>query len=311
MGGDLMTILMREDILTENQTKFYIAELAAAINAVHELDFVHGDLKPDNILIANTGHIKLSDFGLAKSFNNDNDAVISKFQNMSSSMKDVDSSKAPKGDARKKYKRDRKLMYSTVGTPDYIAPEVFSQKGYDKMVDWWSMGVIMFECLVGYPPFYAEDPLQTCRKIVHYRKYFKIPHDAKLSKECADLIHNLVCSYRLRYSFGQIKSHSFFKQINFGKLYSLKPPFVPNLSSDVDTSNFETIEAEQDMVASKTTKSGTVKKKNSAFVDYTFKPQDFSKIQNIMNSVDSGNASNYNKALPNGPKPNKPKINYK
>merc|ERR1712129_121309 len=143
----------------------------------------------------------------------------------------------PKGADRKKYKRDRKLMYSTVGTPDYIAPEVFSQKGYDKMVDWWSMGVIMFECLVGYPPFYAEDPLQTCRKIVHYRKYFKIPYDAKLSKEGVDLIHNLVCSYRRRYSFEQIKAHSFFKKINFAKLYSLKPPFVPNLSSDVDTSN--------------------------------------------------------------------------
>merc|ERR1712228_898366 len=237
-GGDLMTILMREDILSENQTKFYIAELAVAINAVHELDFVHRDLKPDNILIANDGHIKLSDFGLAKSFNTENDQVISKYQTMKQSLKDTDDQKekeqmseSSKGKKRKKYKRDRKLMYSTVGTPDYIAPEVFSQKGYDKMVDWWSMGVIMFECLVGYPPFYAEDPLQTCRKIVHYRKYFKIPYDAKLSKECADLIHNLVCSYRRRYSFGQ--------------LYSLKPPFVPNFSSDVDTSNFETIEAEQ------------------------------------------------------------------
>merc|ERR1719150_2635166 len=86
-GGDLMTILMREDILTENQTKFYIAELAAAINAVHELDFVHRDLKPDNILIANNGHIKLSDFGLAKSFNTENDAVISKYQTMKAQLK--------------------------------------------------------------------------------------------------------------------------------------------------------------------------------------------------------------------------------
>merc|ERR1711971_748237 len=230
-GGDLMTILMREDILSENQTKFYIAELAVAINAVHELDFVHRDLKPDNILIANDGHIKLSDFGLAKSFNTENDQVISKYQTMKQSLKDTDDQKdkqaaddtAKSGKERKKkYHRDRKLMYSTVGTPDYIAPEVFSQKGYDKMVDWWSMGVIMFECLVGYPPFYAEDPLQTCRKIVHYRKYFKIPHDAKLSREGVDLIHNLVCSHRRRYSFEQIQNHPFFKSVPFENLMKMK-----------------------------------------------------------------------------------------
>jgi len=280
-GGDLMTILMREDILTENQTKFYIAELAAAINAVHELDFVHRDLKPDNILIANTGHIKLSDFGLAKSFNTENDQVISKYQTMQHALKsqndDSNSSSAPKGnDARKKYKRDRKLMYSTVGTPDYIAPEVFSQKGYDKMVDWWSMGVIMFECLVGYPPFYAEDPLQTCRKIVHYRKYFRIPHDAKLSREGVDLIHNLVCSHRRRYSFEQITKHLFFKQVPFDDLMKMKPPFVPKLSSDTDSSHFDSIEAEQDMDKSTDFKPSKATDKTH-FWGYTFKrPLDMS-----------------------------------
>eukprot|EP01083_Nonionella_stella_P092977 260391_1 len=268
-GGDLMTILMREDILTENQTKFYIAELAAAINAVHELDFVHRDLKPDNILIANNGHIKLSDFGLAKSFNTENDQVISKYQTMQNSLKESDGGSAPKGD-RKKYRRDRKLMYSTVGTPDYIAPEVFSQKGYDKMVDWWSMGVIMFECLVGYPPFYAEDPLQTCRKIVHYRKYFKIPHDAKLSREGVDLIHNLVCSHRRRYSFEQIKNHPFFKQVPFDKLMVMKPPFVPQLTSDTDSSHFDAIEAEQDMEKGSEFKPSKATDKTH-FWGYTFK----------------------------------------
>jgi len=316
-GGDLMTILMREDILTENQTKFYIAELAVAINAVHELDFVHRDLKPDNILIANDGHIKLSDFGLAKSFNTENDHVISKYQTMKQSLKETEDAEKTEDDHKKKKKshRDRKLMYSTVGTPDYIAPEVFSQKGYDKMVDWWSMGVIMFECLVGYPPFYAEDPLQTCRKIVHYRKYFKIPYDAKLSKECADLIHNLVCSYRRRYSFGQIKAHSFFKQIQFKALNKLKPPFVPDLKSEIDTSNFESIEAEQEMVP----QTNSTGKKDNNFLYYTFKPQDFSGVQALMNQADStGNkATNNNmlyqqqKPLPPGPKKNKPKITYK
>jgi len=208
-------------------------------------------------------------------------------------------------------------MYSTVGTPDYIAPEVFSQKGYDKMVDWWSMGVIMFECLVGYPPFYAEDPLQTCRKIVHYRKYFKIPYDAKLSKECADLIHNLVCSYRRRYSFGQIKNHSYFKQIPWNNLNSMKPPFVPNLTSDIDTTNFETIEAEQDMVE---TKLASNNKKDNNFLYYTFKPADFSGVQSIMNQASQGgnngniqsNAAYGNGKKPLPPKPRvKPKIQYK
>jgi serine/threonine kinase 38 len=250
-GGDLMTILMREDILSEQQTRFYMSELAISINAVHELDFVHRDLKPDNILIANTGHIKLSDFGLAKSFNTSNDSLISKFHKKASTLKDEDAKNLTASKARASYRNrknpqeQRKKMYSTVGTPDYIAPEVFSQKGYDKMVDWWSMGVIMFECLVGYPPFYAEDPLQTCRKIVHYRKYFKIPPDANLSREAIDLIHNLVCSHRRRFGFDRIKTHPFFQTCPWHDLQTMTPPFKPKLKSDVDASNFDKIESEQ------------------------------------------------------------------
>merc|ERR1712083_717516 len=210
--------------------------------------------------------------------NTENDQVISKYQTMQHALKSQDdsASAAPKGgDARKKYKRDRKLMYSTVGTPDYIAPEVFSQKGYDKMVDWWSMGVIMFECLVGYPPFYAEDPLQTWGKIVHYRKYFKIPHDAKLSREGVDLIHNLVCSHRRRYSFEQIQNHPFFKQVPFADLMKMKPPFVPKLTSDTDSSHFDSIEAEQDMEKKDFKPSKATDKTH--FWGYTFKrPLDMS-----------------------------------
>jgi len=320
-GGDLMTILMREDILSEAQSRFYMAELAVAINAVHELDFVHRDLKPDNILIANDGHIKLSDFGLAKSFNTENDAVISKYQTMKSQLKqqEADSNGGKKEDEmddaakRKKYgHKDRKLMYSTVGTPDYIAPEVFSAKGYDKMVDWWSMGVIMFECLVGYPPFYAEDPLQTCRKIVHYRKYFKIPYDAKVSKECADLVHNLVCNYRRRFSFEKIKAHSFFKKVPWNNMTAMKPPFVPSLSSEIDTSNFEQIEEEQDMASQNVSKKKTGLKKENHFISYTFQPQDFGKVDEIMKAVDGGGSMAQYSGKPLPPKPRtKPKINYK
>ena len=215
---------------------------------------------------------------------------------MGSSLKQDDSSSAPKGD-RKKYKRDRKLMYSTVGTPDYIAPEVFSQKGYDKMVDWWSMGVIMFECLVGYPPFYAEDPLQTCRKIVHYRKYFKIPHDAKLSREGVDLIHNLVCSHRRRYSFEQIKNHPFFKQVPFENLMKMKPPFIPQLTSDTDSSHFDAIEAEQDMETKGSQYKPSKATDKTHFWGYTFKrPLNMSSpnMEKIMNEVGIDNKQQKN-----------------
>merc|ERR1719397_666120 len=131
-GGDLMTILMREDILSEDCTRFYMAELAMAIKSVHDLKFVHRDLKPDNVLISTAGHVKLSDFGLAKGFGTREEQYISMYQEKAKNgFKDVPARK----ERSRPGKRDRKLMYSTVGTPDYIAPEVFSQKGYGSEVD--------------------------------------------------------------------------------------------------------------------------------------------------------------------------------
>merc|ERR1719195_1003480 len=186
-GGDLMTILMREDILTEDQTRFYISELAEAIHSVHKLNFVHRDLKPDNVLIANTGHIKLSDFGLAKRFDSSKENFVNELQEETSKESNIDNCEKSKG-----YKRSRKLMYSTVGTPDYIAPEVFLRKGYAESVDWWSLGVILYECLVGYPPFYADKPVQTCKKIVNYKKTFKIPTEASLTTDAKDIIERLI-----------------------------------------------------------------------------------------------------------------------
>lgn len=244
-GGDLMTILMREDILTEDQTRFYMAELAMAIYSVHKLGYVHRDLKPDNVLIHKDGHMKLSDFGLAKAYDtNEGDPKISKWQTADAFGGPKPSASSRPADASK-FKRDRKLMYSTVGTPDYIAPEVFSQKGYGKECDWWSLGVMMYECLVGYPPFYAEEPLQTCRKIVNYQRTLKIPPEAGLSRESKDLIFKLICSSKRRLTFPQIRIHPFFRGIDWRHMRKYKPPFLPEVKSDVDTTHFDDFEEQE------------------------------------------------------------------
>merc|ERR1712226_81889 len=167
---------------SEEVTQFYIAETALAIDSIHKVGFIHRDIKPDNLLLDARGHIKLSDFGLctglkkshrtefyrdlsqaspsdfvsspAKSSNNLSETeTVSKVFSASDSKRKAES-----------WKRNRRqLAYSTVGTPDYIAPEVFQQTGYTSSCDWWSLGVIMYEMLIGYPPFCSENPQETLR----------------------------------------------------------------------------------------------------------------------------------------------------
>ena len=107
------------------------------------------------------------------------------------------------------------------------------------MVDWWSMGVIMFECLVGYAPFHANDPLATCRKIVRYQRYFKVPGDIKLTKQAQDLMKVLVCPAHRRIGWEKIKAHPWFKKVNWNDLKSHKPPFVAELKNPWDSKHFE------------------------------------------------------------------------
>lgn len=140
---------------------------------------------------------------------------------------------------------NRKYAYSTVGTPDYIAPEIFLQEGYGPEVDWWSLGVILYEMIIGYPPFYSESPNDTCHKILNWAETFGFPEGKDISPEAIDLISKLITRPLERLGLNgahEIKNHPFFKGIDWSNLKSLNPFFKPNLKSEYDTQYFDNLD---------------------------------------------------------------------
>ena len=226
-----MNLLIRKDTLTEEEARFYIAELILSIESIHKLDCIHRDIKPDNILIDKTGHIKLSDFGLAK--------VSEKlFEQKNFSFIDNNDLKDNKDEIFK-----HKKNYSCVGTAYYVAPEVLIKKGYGPEIDWWSVGAIFFEMLIGYAPFCSKDTSEVCHKILNWKKYLKIPSKVKISREAEDLIANLINSPNKRLGVNgadEIKAHPFFKGLNWDNIFNLNPPFIPKLKNDYDCHYFDT-----------------------------------------------------------------------
>jgi len=163
----------------------------------------------------------------------------------------------------------RKLAYSTVGTPDYIAPEIFLQKGYGKECDWWSLGAIMFECLVGYPPFCSESTHETYQKILHWKQSLAFPDDVHLSPEALDLIKRMITSADQRLTVEQLKRHPFFYGVYWATIRNIDAPFVPRLSSITDTSYFPTDEIDQ--VTDDAPTNASSADNDLAFLGYTFK----------------------------------------
>lgn len=256
-GGDLMNLFIKKDILTESEARFYIAEMILSIEEIHKYDCIHRDIKPDNVLIDKNGHIKISDFGLAK--------ISEKiFINQ-------DEITEPKPNENQKM--THKKNYSCVGTAYYVAPEVLNKKGYDFEIDWWSVGVIFYEMLVGYAPFCSKETSEVCYKIINWSKYLKIPSKIKMSFEAEDLIRKLVNNPNVRLGkkgAEEIKTHPFFKDFPWSKVHSMKAPFVPKLAYEYDVSYFETFQ-EKEPFYPLSLNENKRKRKDIEYLGYTYK----------------------------------------
>ena len=208
-GGDMFFHMHDGQIVifSHDKTRFYILELVLALESLHKNNMVYRDLKPENILLDSKGHVKLTDFGLSKILEDEDDKA-----------------------------------FTLCGTPQYLAPEVLLKKGYDKMVDWWSLGCVLYEMLMGRLPFAIK------RGMINLKIYEKkIDFPRKISNEARDLIEKfLVVNPTERLGYGpngtdDIKNHPFFNGVDWDlaiqKKY--KPPFIPKLKNDVDLRYFD------------------------------------------------------------------------
>ena len=260
-GGDLMNLLIKKDVLTENEARFYISELILAIESIHKLDCIHRDIKPDNILIDKSGHIKLSDFGLAKISDKLYEKEKGHYNYYINNKKDNEE------------KMTHNKNYSCVGTAYYVAPEVLNKKGYDKEIDWWSVGIIFYEMLVGYAPFCSKETSEVCYKVLNWKKYLKIPNKVKISEEAQDLIFKMInnSNNRLgRNGADEIKKHPFFNGIDWENIMNTKPPFIPFLKNEYDVSYFENFEEKEPFYPKNKNK---FKRKDVEYLGYTFREE--------------------------------------
>ncbi|XP_061634107.1 microtubule-associated serine/threonine-protein kinase 3 isoform X2 [Phyllopteryx taeniolatus] len=222
-GGDCANLLKNMGPLPVEMTRMYFAETVLALEYLHNYGIVHRDLKPDNLLITSMGHIKLTDFGLSKIG----------LMNMTTNLYEGHMEK----DTREFV--DKQVC----GTPEYIAPEVILRQGYGKPVDWWAMGIILYEFLVGCVPFFGDTPEELFGQVVSDDIIWPEGDDA-LPMDTQDMIIHLLRQSPLeRLGTGgasEVKQHTFFVGLDWNGLLRQKAEFIPQLDAEDDTSYFDT-----------------------------------------------------------------------
>jgi len=207
IGGEFFSHLRKAGRFPNDTSRFYAAEITLVFAYLHDLSILYRDLKPENLLLDRVGHCKVTDFGFAK-----------------------------KVDYR---------TWTLCGTPEYLAPEIILSKGHGKAVDWWALGILCYEMLAGYPPFYDEDPLGIYQKILEGKIKFPWHFD----RHSKDLIKKLLTADltkrlgNLKDGAEGIKKHKWFSDLNWDELLkrseSIPPPIKPDVNDDKDTNNFE------------------------------------------------------------------------
>ncbi|XP_022242140.1 protein kinase DC2-like [Limulus polyphemus] len=204
-GGELFTYLRNAGRFSSTTGAFYAAEIVLALEYLHKQQVVYRDLKPENLLLDRDGHLKITDFGFAKKLT------------------------------------DR--TWTLCGTPEYLAPEIIQSKGHNKAVDWWALGILIYEMLAGYPPFFDDNPFAIYEKILAG----KLDWPRHIDPVAKDLIKKLLVQDRtkrlgsMKNGADDVKRHRWFKGINWDDVLNrrVKPPIVPKVKSDGDTGNFD------------------------------------------------------------------------
>nr|XP_040132049.1 serine/threonine-protein kinase Sgk2 isoform X3 [Ictidomys tridecemlineatus] len=242
---ELFFHLQRERRFLEPRARFYTAEVASAIGYLHSLNIIYRDLKPENILLDCEGHVVLTDFGLCKEGVEPEDTTS-----------------------------------TFCGTPEYLAPEVLRKEPYDRAVDWWCLGAVLYEMLHGLPPFYSQDVSQMYENILH--QPLQIPGGRTVA--ACDLLQGLLHKdqrQRLgsKADFLEIKNHVFFSPINWDDLYHkrLTPPFNPNVAGPADLKHFDpefTQEAVSKSIGCTPDTMASSSGASSAFLGFSYAPED-------------------------------------